>query len=82
MRRYVRELSVAGVLIRAPGHATTTVAGLVLATIAALVPRPVRVWCGHYAIKAWPMILIWFKIGYELIFEDFAKEKGMIARKA
>lgn len=39
-------------------------------------PRPIRVWCGHYAVKAWPVIIIWFKLVYELIFKNFVEEKS------
>ncbi|SDD35216.1 Protein of unknown function [Mucilaginibacter pineti] len=34
-------------------------------------PRFMRVWMQNYAIKAWPCILIWVKIAYELIIKDF-----------
>ncbi|MBK0380348.1 glycosyltransferase family 87 protein [Mucilaginibacter segetis] len=37
-------------------------------------PRPARVLMQNYAVKAWPCIIIWFKIAFELIFKDFAGE--------
>lgn len=38
-------------------------------------PRFMRVWMNNYAMKAWPCIIIWVKIAYELIFKDFLVEK-------
>jgi hypothetical protein len=37
-------------------------------------PRFMRVWMGNYAVKAWPCIIVWFKIAYELIFKNFIAE--------
>ena len=37
-------------------------------------PRFMRVWMQNYAVKAWPCIVIWFKVAYELIFNDFTKD--------
>ncbi len=36
-------------------------------------PRPLRVWMQNHALKAWPCIIIWLKIAYELMFNDFTK---------
>ena len=38
-------------------------------------PRPARVWMQNHAIKAYPCIIIWFKIAWELLFKDFTNEK-------
>lgn len=40
-------------------------------------PRFMRVWMQNYAVKAWPCIIIWFKIAYELIFNDFTADKWL-----
>lgn len=37
-------------------------------------PRFMRDWVEYYAVKAWPCIIIWTKIAYELIFKDFLLE--------
>lgn len=34
-----------------------------------------------YSIKAWPVIIIWFKIAYELIFKDFVASHSKIDRQ-
>lgn len=34
-------------------------------------PRFMRIWMQGYALKAWPCIIIWFKIAFELIFKNF-----------
>jgi hypothetical protein len=59
---------------------------LVLLLVTALTPtdvfpRPVRVWAGHYAVKVWPVTLIWFKIAWELLFKDFEKEGSAVELK-
>jgi hypothetical protein len=42
-----------------------------------------RVWMQNYAVKAWPCIIIWFKIAYELIFNNFTADKWLpLATKA
>ncbi|WP_183558919.1 glycosyltransferase family 87 protein [Mucilaginibacter sp. SP1R1] len=40
-------------------------------------PRFMRVWMQGYALKAWPCIIIWLKIAYELIFNDFTVDKWL-----
>ena len=40
-------------------------------------PRPMRVWMQNYAVKAWPCIIIWLKIAFELIFKDFIKDNWL-----
>ena len=40
-------------------------------------PRFMRVWMQNYALKAWPCIVIWCKIAYELIFNDFIADKWL-----
>lgn len=34
-------------------------------------PRPARVFMQNYAIKAWPCIVMWLIMSYELLFKDF-----------
>ncbi|WP_374948875.1 glycosyltransferase family 87 protein [Mucilaginibacter sp.] len=34
-------------------------------------PRPARVFMQNYAIKAWPCIIIWVILSYELLFKNF-----------
>jgi hypothetical protein len=38
-------------------------------------PKFMRIWMSRYAMKAWPCIIIWFKIAYELIFKNFIEEQ-------
>jgi hypothetical protein len=38
-------------------------------------PKFLRIWMSRYAMKAWPCIIIWFKIAYELIFKNFIEEQ-------
>lgn len=38
-------------------------------------PRFMRVWMQNYAVKAWPVIVIWFKMAYELLFKNFNRDK-------
>jgi hypothetical protein len=38
-------------------------------------PKPARTWMQNYAIKAYPCIIIWFKIAGELLFKDFTHDK-------
>jgi hypothetical protein len=38
-------------------------------------PKPARIWMQNYAIKAYPCIIIWFKIAWELLFKDFISDK-------
>lgn len=42
-------------------------------------PRFIRDWIEYYAVKAWPCIIIWVKIAYELIFKNFLNEKTTLA---
>jgi len=37
-------------------------------------PKPARVFMSNLAMKAWPCIIIWFKIAWELIFKDFTAD--------
>lgn len=37
-------------------------------------PKFLRDWIEYYAVKAWPCIIIWAKIAYELIFKNFIIE--------
>ena len=39
-------------------------------------PKFMRIAMSRYAVKAWPCIIIWVKIAYELIFKDFNAEKA------
>lgn len=41
-------------------------------------PRFMRDWIEYYAVKAWPCIIIWTKIAYELIFKDFLVENATL----
>ncbi|MCO5935502.1 DUF2029 domain-containing protein [Mucilaginibacter sp. RB4R14] len=38
-------------------------------------PKPARHWMQLYAIKAYAPIIIWFKISWELLFNDFINDK-------
>jgi len=44
-------------------------------------PRPAREWMSNLAMKAWPCIIIWVKIAYELIFRDFPTDKKFLLNK-
>ena len=41
-------------------------------------PRFIRVWVGRYAVKAWPVIIVWFKLAYELLVKDFVAERSWV----
>jgi hypothetical protein len=74
------------ILIQDKPFSTINIIFLVLLLVTALTPtdvfpRPIRVWAGHYAVKAWPVILIWFKIAWELLFKDFEKEGNGVGVK-
>jgi len=45
-------------------------------------PRFMRDWIEYYAVKAWPCIIIWIKIAYELIFKNFIVEESTSARES
>jgi hypothetical protein len=38
-------------------------------------PKPARVWMQNYALKAYPCIIIWLKIAWELLFKDFTHDE-------
>ncbi len=40
-----------------------------------------QLYIARYSIKAWPVILVWFKIAYELIFKDFVKANSKIDKQ-
>ena len=44
-------------------------------------PRPAREWMSSLAMKAWPCIIIWVKIAYELIFKNFPGDKEFMLNK-
>jgi hypothetical protein len=74
------------ILIQEKPFTAINIIFLVLLLVTALTPtdvfpRPIRVWAGHYAVKAWPVILIWFKIAWELLFKDFEKEGNGVGVK-
>jgi hypothetical protein len=71
------------ILIKDKPFTTINIVFIVLLLITALsptdvFPRPWRVWMGHYAVKAWPVILIWFKMAWELGFKDFEEKKASV----
>jgi hypothetical protein len=71
------------ILIQDKPFTTINIVFIVLLLITALsptdvFPRPWRVWTGHYAVKAWPVILIWFKMAWELGFKDFEEKKASV----
>jgi hypothetical protein len=46
------------------------------------VPKSIRVpYIARYSVKAWPVIIIWVKIVYELIFNNFVKEDPKIDKQ-
>jgi hypothetical protein len=44
-------------------------------------PGPAREWMSNLAMKAWPCIIIWVKIAYELIFKNFPNDKDFLLNK-
>ncbi|NNU33005.1 hypothetical protein HK413_00155 [Mucilaginibacter sp. S1162] len=43
------------------------------------VPKFIREpYIARYSMKAWPVIIIWGKIVYELLFTDFVRQKSKI----
>ncbi|MDB5144606.1 MAG: hypothetical protein JWQ66_3319 [Mucilaginibacter sp.] len=40
-------------------------------------PKFMRIWMQNLALKAWPCIIIWFKIAYELIFKGFTLDNWL-----
>lgn len=45
-------------------------------------PKPARVFMQNLAMKAWPCIIIWFKIAWELIVKDFTADTLPVDNKA
>jgi hypothetical protein len=46
-------------------------------------PKYIRLnWVARYSMKAWPCIIIWFKIVYELLFKDFRTMKSPVETEA
>jgi hypothetical protein len=41
-------------------------------------PRFMRVWMGEYSVKAWPVIVVWFQLAYQLIRKDFVAESSQV----
>jgi hypothetical protein len=44
-------------------------------------PKPARIWMQSYALKAYPCIIIWFKIAWELLFKDFTNDELPLIEK-
>ncbi|MES2375238.1 MAG: glycosyltransferase family 87 protein [Bacteroidota bacterium] len=72
-------------LIQDKPYSTTNIIFLVLVLVITglgltdAVPKFIRQpYIARYSMKAWPVIIIWGKIVYELLFNDFVKKKSKI----
>ncbi len=72
-------------LIQDKPYSTTNIIFLVLVLVITglgltdAVPKFIREpYIARYSMKAWPVIIIWGKIVYELLFTDFVKQKSKI----